>query len=227
MFSNDCFIKAARCFIVLIFIANTSWSSDFLSGCRANPQLVSSTAFTNSPTAKSNPQLVFSEWRFDSCRSNYFTGYEIAPRTAQSNLKPTTSAAILYVHWFDPREADSNPQEFMNEAIDMANKGVRVLLVTTLWTEPNADYHKRQWQDDLQTTKAQTQDLINALKFLTERPNVDKNRVGYIGHDYGGVFGSLVVNNTQLVSAAVLITVVPRFSDWYLYGSASGTPEGA
>lgn len=154
-------------------------------------------------------------------------GGEIRAHWVGLSARPTRSqAAVLFVHWYEPGAIDSNPDEFLEEAKALAKRGVVSLLVSTFWSEPNAPYHQRRWQDDYQNTLNQTRDLLRMLEWIRRQPEVDTSRLAYVGHDYGAGFGALVAGIDSQVNAFVLITTPPSLSDWYLYGSASGKPEG-
>lgn len=134
-------------------------------------------------------------------------------------------AAVLFVHWFSPPHPNSNRTQFLEEARALARRGVVSLLVSTFWSDP-ARYRARRWQDDFQNTLKQARDLRRALDVLVSRPGVDVARVGYVGHDYGAMFGALVAGADPRPKAYALVAGAARFPDWYLFGSASGVPAG-
>lgn len=135
-------------------------------------------------------------------------------------------AAVLFVHWFSPRHADSNRTQYLEEARALARRGVVSLLVSTFWSDP-ARYRARRWQDDYRNTLEQAKDLRRALDVLLSRPGVDAARVAYVGHDYGAMFGALLAGADPRPKAYALVAGAARFPDWYLFGSASGVPAGA
>lgn len=143
------------------------------------------------------------------------------------SARPTHSqAAILFVHWYEPSSADSNRDEFLEEAKSLAQRGVVSLLVSTFWSEPNAPYHQRRWQNDYENSLNQTRDLRRALDWIKRQHEVDSSRLAYVGHDYGAGFGALLAGLDDSVKGFALLTTPPTLSDWYLFGSASGKPEG-
>jgi dienelactone hydrolase len=135
-------------------------------------------------------------------------------------------AGVLFVHWFDPDYATSNRTQFLSEAESLARRGTVSLLVSTFWSDP-ARYSARRWENDYQNTVDQAKDLRRALDVLLAQPGVDPRRVGYVGHDYGAMFGALVAATDPRPKAYVMIAGTARFADWYLFGSASGRPAGA
>lgn len=134
-------------------------------------------------------------------------------------------AGVLFVHWFAPPEPTSNRTQYLAEAKALARRGTVSLLPATFWSEA-ARYRARRWQDDYQNTLSQARDLRRALDVLVSRPGVDPGRIAYVGHDYGAMFGALVAGADPRPKAYVLIAGAARFPDWYLYGSATGRPEG-
>ncbi len=159
---------------------------------------------------------------YSACDGKTITAYLISP----DKLQPGAHPAILYVHWFDPRVANSNREEFVVEAVEFAKKGGVALLVSTFWSVPGGYYERRRWQDDYANTINQLRDLKHALTILREQPAVDKQRIAYVGHDYGAVFGSMLTPEEPELAAWVFIAGTSDISSWYLYGSASGVPKG-
>jgi dienelactone hydrolase len=138
---------------------------------------------------------------------------------------PGPFAAVLFVHWFSPPHPTSNRTQYLEEARSLARRGAVSLLVSTFWSDP-ARYRARRWQDDYQNTISQARDLRRALDVLLSRPGVDAARVGFVGHDYGAMFGALVSGADPRPKAYALIAGAARFPDWYLFGTASGVPKG-
>lgn len=160
---------------------------------------------------------------FKGCQGSLISAYLVSPLTTKQEKRP----AILYVHWYDPHVANSNRDEFLNEAKRMAQQGAVSLLVSTFWSVPGGTYHERRWQNDYQNTLNQTQDLLHAVNLLRSFKNeVDATRIAYVGHDYGASFGALVAGIDNKIKGFALEAGTPRLTDWYSYGSASGTPKG-
>jgi pimeloyl-ACP methyl ester carboxylesterase len=99
------------------------------------------------------------------------------------------------------------------------------LLVSTFWSD-SARYRARRWETDFDNSVAQAKDLRRALDVLLLQPGVDPARIAYVGHDYGAMFGMLMSAVDPRPKAYALIAPAPRFTDWYLFGSASGVPTG-
>jgi pimeloyl-ACP methyl ester carboxylesterase len=145
-------------------------------------------------------------------------------------VRPTTPATgmagVLFVHWFGPPRPTSNRTQFLDEAKMLARRGTVSLLVSTFWSDLNR-YSARRWETDFDNSVAQAKDLRRALDVLVLQRGVDPARLAYVGHDYGAMFGMLVSAVDPRPKAYALIAPAPRFTDWYLFGSASGVPTGA
>lgn len=132
-------------------------------------------------------------------------------------------AGVLFVHWFAPPE--SSRAQFLSEAEALARRGAVSLLVSTFWSDEKR-YMSRKWETDFQNSVNQAKDLRRALDVLLAQPGVDPQRIGYVGHDYGAMFGAVVAAVDARAKAHVHIAGTARFSDWYLFGSSTGVPKG-
>ena len=128
----------------------------------------------------------------------------------------TPCAAILYVHWYEPKASDSNRGQFVAEATEMAKRGVACLLIETMWSDPDF-FLKRAQEDDPQNSIQQVIDIRRAMDFLLKQPNIDLERFAYVGHDFGGMYGVLAGSLDKRPTHYVIMAATPRFPDWYLY----------
>jgi dienelactone hydrolase len=128
-------------------------------------------------------------------------------------------AAILYVHWYEPSSPTSNRAEFLNEAVDMAKDGAVSLLISTNWSDPAWFNDGRSLATDYDDSIAQVRELRRALDVLEAQPQVDKTRIGYVGHDFGAMYGAVLSGVDARPKAYVLIAGTKSFSDWFLLGS--------
>lgn len=126
------------------------------------------------------------------------------------------SAAMLYVHWYEPESPDSNRSQFVAEARDMAKRGAACLMIETMWSDPDF-FLKRTQEDDPQNSVQQVVDIRRAVNFLLAQPGVDPTRFGYVGHDFGGMYGVLAGSLDRRPTHYVIMAATPRFPDWYLY----------
>ena len=60
-------------------------------------------------------------------------------RTAAYRVVPPgkdRTAGALFVHWYNPESMTSNRTQFLNEAVELAKRGLVSLLVATPWSNP-------------------------------------------------------------------------------------------
>jgi len=124
-------------------------------------------------------------------------------------------AGILWVHWLG-EPATTNRTEFLKEAVSLAPKGVVSLLVDAMWSVPEW-YLKRVPEQDYDTSIRQVVAIRRAMDLLVARPDVDKARIGYVGHDYGGMYGMIANGLDRRARTHVYIAVVPSLSDWAFF----------
>jgi predicted esterase len=125
-------------------------------------------------------------------------------------------AAILYVHWYEPEAQDSNRSQFVKEAKEMAQAGAACLLIETLWSDLDF-FLKRTQDDDMQNSVEEVVNIRRAMDLLLSQPDVDLDRVAYVGHDFGGMYGVLAGSLDKRPAHYVVMASTPRFPDWYLY----------
>ena len=125
-------------------------------------------------------------------------------------------AAILYVHWYESESIDSHRTQFEEEAKEMARGGAVCLSIETLWSDRDF-FLKRTQEDDMQNSMEEVVNIRRAMDLLLSQPNVNTQRFGYVGHDFGGMYGVLAGSLDQRPTHYVIMASTPRFSDWYLY----------
>ena len=127
-------------------------------------------------------------------------------------------AGILYVHWLGT-PATSNRTEFLQEAKELAQQqGVVSLLVEMPWSQPRW-FGQRKLDDDYDFSVRQVKNLRRALDVLLSEKEIDPKRIAYVGHDFGAMYGALLVGVDPRVHYAVLMSGTPVFSDWFLLNS--------
>ena len=149
-------------------------------------------------------------------------GFPIKGRTSAYLVTPPGTgpfAGVVFMHWLG--SPNGNRDEFLDEAVALAQKGAVSLLVEGVfpWYQPPSGYEK----DKLQVIK-QVIELRRALDVLLSQPEVDPQRIGFVGHDYGAMFGSVLAGVDQRIKAYVLMAGMGNFSDWSLrYWPATGS----
>ena len=123
---------------------------------------------------------------------------------------------ILYVHWYEPHACDSNRTQFVDEAKQMASKGVMSLLIETMWSDREW-FLKRTQADDYEASIQQAIELRRSMDLLLAQPGADPERFAYVGHDFGAMYGVLAGSVDKRPTCYVLMAGTRRFADWFLY----------
>ena len=124
-------------------------------------------------------------------------------------------AGILWVHWLG--EEKSNRTQFLDEAVELAPKGAVSLLVDAMWSAPKW-FGSRIPDKDYENSIRQVIDIRRALDLLLSQSNVDKTRIGFVGHDYGAMYGMLMSGVDQRVNTFVFIAATQSLNDWAFLG---------
>jgi dienelactone hydrolase len=61
-------------------------------------------------------------------------------------------------------------------------------------------------------------ELRRALDVLLAQPQIDSERVAYVGHDFGAMYGSLLAGVDHRATAFVMIAGASDFNNWMLFG---------
>jgi dienelactone hydrolase len=124
-------------------------------------------------------------------------------------------AGILWVHWLG--EEKSNRTQFLDEAVALAPKGTVSLLVDAMWSTPKW-FGNRVPDKDYENSIRQVIELRRAVDLLLSQSNVDKTRIGLVGHDYGAMYGMLMAGVDQRISTFVFIAATQSLNDWAFLG---------
>ncbi len=124
-------------------------------------------------------------------------------------------AGILWTHWLG--EEKSNRTQFLDEAVGLAPKGAVSLLVDAMWSEPKW-FGSRILEKDHENSIRQVIELRRALDLLLSQANVDKTRIGFVGHDYGAMYGMLMAGVDQRINSFVFIAATQSLNDWAFLG---------
>lgn len=135
-------------------------------------------------------------------------------------LPPGTGkvAGALFVHWYEPESMNSNRSQYLEEAMDLAAKGVASLLIETPWSDPDWFRKSRKRETDYEMSVGIVKNLRRALDVLLSEPRIDRTRVAYIGHDFGAMYGATLASVETRVQAWAFQAGTARFTDWFLYG---------
>jgi len=141
------------------------------------------------------------------------------PRKATLVLpgKGSPRAGVLFAHWLgEPPKNDRG--EFLDDATALAADGIASLTVDHPWKDESW-FEKRKLAEDEGFSDAEVRELKHELDTLVARlPTAGAPRLGFVGHDFGGMYGALMVAGEPRISTAVFMAATPIFADWFLLG---------
>ncbi|NPC84217.1 prolyl oligopeptidase family serine peptidase, partial [Pyxidicoccus fallax] len=115
--------------------------------------------------------------------------------------------AVLFQHW-----GQGTKTEFLDEALALAHAGVVSLLVDAPHVRPAP------WTRSVSTLASHDtfvqliMDLRRGVDLLTSRPEVDGQRLGFVGHSLGATVGGALVGAEPRLRAVVLMAGIGEFS---------------
>jgi dienelactone hydrolase len=110
-------------------------------------------------------------------------------------------AGLIFVHW-----GQGNRDEFLDEAVELAKMGVVSLSIDAPHARP--DHWRSQDQTPEAALHADIQlivDIRRGIDLLTARPDVDPQRLGYVGHSLGATKGGILAAVDKRVKGYVLM----------------------
>ncbi len=138
--------------------------------------------------------------------------------------RPARRPGVLFVHWLEDGHPTSNRTEFLEESVELAaSAGVVSLLPNAMWSVPKW-FSTREPASDYAMSIAQVNELRRALDLLASRSGVDADRLLFVGHDFGAMYGAIAAGlDPTRVRAFVFMAGTRSFSDWFLlYPKVSG-----
>lgn len=125
-------------------------------------------------------------------------------------LKKHSQGGVLWLHWLG--EINGDRSEYLSEAVTMAGRGVVSVLPQGYfpWV-PNPDGTTR----DVTLVENQVAAIRAALDRLTAERSVDGSRVALVGHDYGAMYGALLADSDERISAMVLQAPDALMGNWF------------
>lgn len=120
-------------------------------------------------------------------------------------------AGVLFFHWLGEKRSDRT--QFLEEAIALAAQGVVSVLIQGYfpWTDAPAGGER-----DRRKIVEQVIDARRAIDLLMSLPHVDSDRLAYVGHDYGAMYGAIIAGLERRAKAYVLAAGMGTFADWSL-----------
>jgi dienelactone hydrolase len=130
-------------------------------------------------------------------------------------------AAILFGHWGNGTRA-----EFIPEAKIYAKAGAVSLLPDYPWDRSQPRYKSLDHTDkpelDRDTEIQAVIDLRRAIDLLLARPEVDPERLAYVGHSYGAQWGSILSAVDKRMKTSILVAGVAELADIFLHSTDPG-----
>ena len=121
--------------------------------------------------------------------------------------------AMLAWHWFDTAADDNDRTQFVDEAVELAGRGVTSLLPQGRfpWSTPPTGAAA-----DRAAIEGEVARIHAGLAVLRALATVDRSRLALVGHDFGGMFAAVAAPDVAGLRALVLIAATPRWGDWFL-----------
>ena len=131
-------------------------------------------------------------------------------------------AGVLFFHWLGNIKSDRT--EFLDEALALGKQGIASLLIQGYfpWLEEPTE-----GRTDRQQIIDQAIEVRRAVDLLLSQTKVDKRRIGFVGHDYGSMFGAIVSGVDQRLQTYVFVAGMGSFSDWSLKYWSGPSKNGA
>ena len=126
---------------------------------------------------------------------------------------PSGGPGLVMWHWLDTEAPDGNRDEFLDEARELASLGAVCLLPQGRFPwriDPSGSAH------DAAQVEAEVARFAAGLDLLAARGDVDPERLGVLGHDFGAMLAVLAAAVDPRVRCAALVAPTPRWGDWFL-----------
>lgn len=120
---------------------------------------------------------------------------------------------LVMWHWLDGEAPDGNRSQYLDEAAGLAASGVVSLLPQGRFPWVVAPDNAA---DDVAAIRAEVDRLRAGLDLLAGRPDVDPDRLGIVGHDFGGMLAVVAASEEARVRALAIVAATPRWGDWFL-----------
>lgn len=109
---------------------------------------------------------------------------------------------IIFVH-----PGPGSRDTFLDEAVEMAEKGAMSLLIDAPWAHDKfVDWILKLFQEGLCEWYIQILiDLRRGIDLLTSQSDLDSNRLSYVGHSFGALFGGILTGVENRIKSYVLM----------------------
>lgn len=115
-------------------------------------------------------------------------------------------AAVIWGHWYWRNSAFFNREEFLDEAVALANAGVVSLLTTGPGARPGHVQDRTPLNEQQVTDRIQAiVDMRRGADLLLARKDVDPQRLAFVGHSYNAEVGAFLSGLDKRFKAFVLM----------------------
>jgi len=119
--------------------------------------------------------------------------------------------AIIWGHWMMDGSPLRNRNEFLDEALVLARSGVVSLLIDAPMVRPG--YKEKSIKDDplgwaeqsSEDDRREVVDLRRGVDLLISRRQVDRHRIGYVGHSFNAHAGAFLAGVEKRITCFVLM----------------------
>ncbi|MFZ2472732.1 MAG: alpha/beta fold hydrolase [Methanothrix sp.] len=119
-------------------------------------------------------------------------------------------AGVIFVH-----PGPGSRSSFLDEALALAKADAACLLIDAPWAN-GPEFGKRASgrPEDVRDWFIEiANDLLRAVDLISSLPNVDTNRIAFVGHSLGALFGGILSGVDKRIKASVLMAGVGSFTD--------------
>jgi dienelactone hydrolase len=131
----------------------------------------------------------------------------------QHPARERSLAAVLYLHWLEPPDVTQHRTEFLDEAIQAAQRGAVTLLPELTFPWNFAVFGD---QRDADAVRAQLAAVTKAYHALLAQPGVDPRRTAVVGHDYGAMYGAILAQRDLRVHSGVFMAGDATWANWFV-----------
>jgi hypothetical protein len=118
-------------------------------------------------------------------------------------------AAMIYLH--AEGAGGITKSQYLSEAVALAKKGVVSLLPSRYFP---GNKSSESWQVDRQSVVDAVVQLRRGIDLLTAHAGVDAKRIGFLGHDWGGIGGTVLVAVDPRVKTALFVSLNSTWAEW-------------
>lgn len=116
---------------------------------------------------------------------------------------------VIFVH-----PGPGNRHTFLDEAIELARRGAVSLLIDAPWARGQAwGRTMGEPEHDLEEHRKTAKDLRRAIDLVSTRPGVNAERIAYVGHSLGALFGAVLAGVEKRIKTFVLMGGAGTFAD--------------